>query len=227
MKKLTGRIDRAVSFRLLNLMDAIIDCRICGRSLVPYVPSIYRDDKARIGGTGTQSTHYAFLKRIFGDAGLTASDTFMDVGCGKGRVLAFLVKEKCPCRLYGIEHNEAVAKIAQEWSGRYEQIHIIVGDALTHDYNSYTVLSLARSFLQKTFVVFVEHLEKTMTHPIRLIFWYGQEYYCDLNHRVGWKMEKRGNAGRVLGIKVGNQYSIWSFDPVMRPADAAEAYRAK
>ena len=221
MNKFIRRIDRAVSTHLLNTMDAIIDRRICGQSLVPYVPSIYRDDKAGIGGTGTQSTHYAFLKRIFADAGLTASDTFMDVGCGKGRVLAFLVKEESPCQLYGSEYNEDVAKIAQEWSGRYEQIHIIIGDALTHDYNPYTVLSLARSFLQKTFVVFVEHLEKTMTHPIRLIFWYGQEYYCNLDHRAGWKMEKREIVGRVFGIKVGHSYSIWSYDPGQRPADIA------
>ena len=166
-----------------------------------------------MGGTGSQSTHYAFLKKIFRGAGLTASDVFMDVGCGKGRVLAFLIKEKCPCPLYGIEHNPEVAKIALAWAGQYEQAHILIGDALTHDYNPYTVLSLARSFLQKTFVVFVEHLERTMTHPIRLIFWYGQEYYCDLTVRPGWEMEKREKLGRYFGLRAGHGYSIWRFDP--------------
>lgn len=216
MKKLIRRIDNAISSRLLNLEDAMIDRRICGQSLVPYVPSIYRDDKNGIGGTGTQSTHYAFLKRIFSDVRLTEADAFMDVGCGKGRVLAFLLKEKRPCRLYGIEHNEEVAKIALDWSERYEQIQLVIGDALTHDYNPYTVLSSARSFLKQTFCDFVEHLERTMTHPVRLVFWYGQEYYCDLDNRPGWEMLKRETVGRVLGVRVGHGYSIWSFDPGKR-----------
>ena len=213
MNKLIRRIDHAISSRLLNLEDSIIDKRVCGQSLVEYVPSIDRDDEKGIGGTGSQSTHYAFLKRIFDGVGLTASDTFMDVGCGKGRVLAFLVREKCPCPLYGIEHNEAVGRLAQEWTGRYDQIHVIIGDALAHDYNPYTVLSLARSFLKQTFCAFVEHLERTMTHPIRLVFWYGQEYYCDLNVRPGWAKEKEVRLKRVFGVKVGYGYSIWRFDP--------------
>ena len=216
MMKYIRKIDSAISSRLLNLEDSIIDRRVCGQSLVPYVASIDRDDKNGIGGTGSQSTHYAFLKRIFADVSLTGSDTFMDVGCGKGRVLAFLVKEKCPCPLYGIEHNEAVGQLALNWAGRYEQINIVIGDALTHDYNPYTVLSLARPFLKQTFCAFVEHLEKTMIHPIRLVFWYGQESYCDLNVRPGWEKEKQLRLGRVFGIKLGQGYSIWSFDPGKR-----------
>ena len=127
MNKLIRRIDNAISNQLLCLEDFIIDRRICRQNLIPYVASIDRDDKNGIGGTGSQSTHYAFLKRIFADVRLTSSDVFMDVGCGKGRVLAFLVKEKCPCPLYGIEHNEAVGRLALNWAKRYEQIHIIIG----------------------------------------------------------------------------------------------------
>ena len=221
MNKLIRRIDNAISNQLLCLEDFIIDRRICGQNLNPYVASIDRDDKNGIGGTGSQSTHYAFLKRIFADVRLTSSDVFMDVGCGKGRVLAFLVKEKCPCPLYGIEHNEAVGRLALNWAKRYEQIHIIIGDALGHDYNPYTVLTLARSFLKQTFCDFVEHLERTMTHPIRLVFWYGQESYCDLNVRSGWTKEKEVRLHRGFGVKVGYGYSIWSFDPGKRREETA------
>ena len=90
MRKLLQKVYRRGRDRLLNLQDAAIDRRICGQSLVPYVPSICRDDKNGIGGTGTQSTHYALLRRIFSHIDLTPADVFMDVGCGKGRVLAFL-----------------------------------------------------------------------------------------------------------------------------------------
>ncbi len=221
MKKTFHKIHHAIAPRLLYLEDAVTDRRICGRSLIPYVPSIDRDDKNGTGGTGTQSTHYAFLRQIFSDVPLTDSDAFMDVGCGKGRVLAFLIKEKCPCRLYGIEHNEEVGRIVLDWTKRYEQVRIFIGDALTHDYDPYTVLSVARSFLPKTFTAFVGHLERTMTHPIRLVFWWGQERYCKLNGRPGWKMEKQENNCFDHGVRVGNSYSIWIYDPGKRMEDSA------
>ena len=44
MNRFFTRIDNGVSHRLLNGMDAIIDLRICGESLVEYVPSIDRND---------------------------------------------------------------------------------------------------------------------------------------------------------------------------------------
>ncbi len=204
------------------MQDAAIDRRVCGQSLVPYVPSIDRDDESGVGGTGSQSTHYALLRRIFSHVDLTASDSFMDIGCGKGRVLAFLVRKGCPCQLHGIEHNEKVGRIAQEWAERYDQVHVIIGDALAHDYNPYTVLSLARPFLPKTFCAFVEHLERTLTHPVLLVFQYGQEHYCaDLESRPGWEMLLREKPRQVLGMWVGHSYSIWSFDPGKRLLSSA------
>ncbi len=216
MNKLIRRIDNAVCSRVLNMADSCVDQRICGQSLVKYVPSIFRDDKNGIGGTGSQSTHYALLKRVFSHVELKPTDTFLDVGCGKGRVLAFLVREKCPCPVYGIEYNEEVGKIAAEWTKKYEQVHVIIGDAFQLDYNRFTVLSLARSFLPKTFLAFVERLEKTLTHPITLIYWYDQESGHLLKKRPGWTMTMREKITRIHGIRIApwpQGFSIWRFEP--------------
>ena len=214
-------VEKEFSRRLLNLADAVMDRRICGLSLVPYVSSIFRDNQRGVGGTGTQSTHYLLLRRVFSHVNLTASDAFMDVGCGKGRVLAYLIRKKCPCTLYGIEYNETVGKIAAGWTERYEQAHIIIGDALSCDYNAYTVLSLARSFLPKTFLAFVEHLEQTLRHPVKLIYWYDQESGYLLNGRPGWRMLMREAVFRIHGIRIApwpQGYSIWIYDPEQREA---------
>lgn len=53
MNRFIQRIDNAVCSRLLNMADSHMDKRICGQSLVKYVPSIFRDDKNGIGGTGS------------------------------------------------------------------------------------------------------------------------------------------------------------------------------
>ena len=216
MKKFIQKIDNAVCSRLLNMADGRIDKRICGQSLVKYVPSISRDDKNGIGGTGSQSTHYALLKRVFSHAKLKPDDTFIDVGCGKGRVLAFLVKENCPCPIYGIEYNEEVGRIAAEWSTKYEQVNIIIGDALRLDYDRFTVLSLARSFLPKTFLAFVEQLERTLTHPVTLIYWYDQQSAYYLKNRPGWTMITREIVKRIHGIRIARWpqgFSIWRYNP--------------
>ena len=61
MNKVFTLVHIAVSSCLLRLMDSIIDLRICGQSLVKYVPSVYRDDANGVGMTGSQSTSYIIL----------------------------------------------------------------------------------------------------------------------------------------------------------------------
>jgi len=221
MKKLIGRIERAVSGRVLRLYDRITDRRICGQSLVKTVAGISEDKKKGIGGTASQSTHYLFLKYIFSHVSLTESDTLIDVGCGKGRVLAFLIKEKYPCRICGIEYNEAVGKIAQEWTAKYEQAEVLIGDAFQLDYNDYTVLTLARPFLPVTFCQFIEKLEETLTHPITLVSWYDQNLVRYVYNRSGWHAAYHELVKRVRGWKIAlypSSFTVWTYDPAERKA---------
>ena len=216
MKRFLNKVEVYISQRLLRIEDGLIDRRVCGRSLVKSVPSIFRDDRKGIGGTNSSPTHYALMKRIFRHVALDASDSLLDVGCGKGRVLAFLLAQKCPCKLYGIEHNPEVAKIAEDWTARYPQVRILVGDAFQLDYNGFTVLTLARSFLPVTFRSFVQRLEETLTHPIRLVSWYDQSDMHFLTDRPGWHMEYHESVKRTQGLKfafVPQSFTVWTFDP--------------
>lgn len=221
MNKLIRKVDQAISSRLLNIEDGLIDLRICRRSLVKSVPSIFRDDQKGIGGTNSSSTHYALMKRIFRHVELNASDTLLDVGCGKGRVLAFLLAQRCPCKLYGIEHNEAVAKITQEWTARYPQVQILIGDAFQLDYNGFTVLTLARSFLTVTFQSFVQRLEETLTHPIKMISWYDQGDQHFMANRPGWHMQYHELVKRTHGLRAAltpQSFTVYTYDPEKRKA---------
>ncbi len=210
--------------RLLKLTDWFVDRRICGRSLVTYVPSIFRDDKKGLGGTGSSSTHYGLLKRIFSHVELTPGDILLDVGCGKGRVLAFLLREKCPCRLYGVEHNPEVGRIAAEWTRSYPQVSVFIGDAFALDYAPYTVLTLARSFLPVTFLAFIERLEQTLTHSIRLVSWYAQRNSRLLKDRPGWTLEYTEKVLRIHGVRTflyPQTFTVWTYDPAKRTEPSA------
>ena len=225
MKHNVKRIWNALNRRILNVADYLNDRRICGQSLVKYVPSVFRDDPNGVGMTGSQSTHYIILNRIFSHIHLDESDCFLDVGCGKGRVLAFLLKQHCPCELYGIEINEISGSVAQEWTQRYSQVHVSIGDVFQLDYNQYTVLFLGRPFLPKTFLSFIERLESTLTHPLTVIYWVDQQSGHLLKNRAGWKIQMREKLEKIHGIKIANtpqSYSIWVYNPPNPKTDNAD-----
>lgn len=219
MKKLFSRIHGKISRLLLHAINTCMDFIICGQSLVEYVPSVYRDDAKGVGMTGSQSTHYLVLNRIFSHVTLSERDSFLDVGCGKGRVLAFLLKKHAPCKLSGIEINEAAAQVALDWTRKYKQVKVIQGDAFRLDYNAYTVLFMGRPFLPKTFLQFLETLETNLTHPIRLVYWVDQQSGYLLKDRPGWRRQFRETLKTVWGLKISRtpqSYSIWDYDPALK-----------
>ena len=171
IKQYNNLIVKKIRTRFFYTIDHFHDMRICGRSLSQYIPSLFRDDEKGVGMTGSQSTYYPILKKIFKHVHILEKDAFLDVGCGMGRVLAFCVKEKYPCSVNGIEINEIPGKIVEAWSAKYENVHVIIGDAFKIDYNQYTVLFLHRPFLPKTFFEFIGILESQLTHPITFIYW--------------------------------------------------------
>ncbi len=201
---------------VMTLHDLLLDLRVCGRSLVKQVPSIDEDFAKGIGSTRTQSTPYAVLRRMFDEVAFTCEDVFIDVGCGKGRVLAYLVKEKVPCELYGVEFNPAPGEIAQAWSGRYDNVHVIVGDAFDLDYDRFTIMYMSRPFLPVTFMEFIELLESQLNHPITLVYWVDQQSGYLLRGRAGWTMLYREILYKVHGLRVANSpqgYSVWRYEP--------------
>lgn len=219
MKKFFKRVYITFSGRLLRTMDSIIDRQICSQSLVKYVPSVYRDDTNGVGMTGSQSTSYLILDRIFSHIYLTEKDSFLDVGCGKGRVLAFLLREHAPCALNGIEINEVSGETARKWTAAYPQVSVKVGDAFEIDYNPFTVLFLGRPFLPKTFLEFIEKLEGTLVHPITFIYWVDQQSGHLLKDRRGWTLQFREKLAFIHGLIIAGSpqsYSIWTYDPGMR-----------
>lgn len=214
--KLLAHLKKAIGTRIVYLVNLYYDSRICGRSLAEYIPSVYRDDKNGIGLTGSQSTYYWVLDKIFSNVEFTEQDSFLDVGCGMGRVLAFCVKEKYPCAVNGIEINEVPGKIAQEWSEKYSKVDVQIGDALQLNYNPYTVLFLGRPFLPKTFLEFLGYFESNLTHPVTFIYWVDQQSGHFLNNREGWTLKKREIIRKVHGIQLPNGpqwYSIWNYTP--------------
>ncbi len=170
----------------ITLYDTIWDMIICRTPLYKYVPSKYRESH---GATGSQSTRYWILHDIFKGSKFTKDDVFIDVGCGKGRVFAYLIRSRFPGKMIGIELNNDVADLAKGWSKRYNQIEIVSGNALEYDkYDDATAMFLGRPFLPEVFHNFIAKLENEMTHKLKFYYWVDQQSGNYLNNRPGWKL---------------------------------------
>ncbi|MBQ5321273.1 MAG: class I SAM-dependent methyltransferase [Oscillospiraceae bacterium] len=204
---------RGLSHRFVVKYDRKQDMEICGCSLTEYVPSPFRDT---MGATGSSATSYWSLEEVFANADFKETDSFIDVGCGKGRVLAFLLREKFPGKITGIELTEEVAEYCKKWAEKYENIEVINGNAFDINYNDYNILCMCRPFLPPQFKQFIEKLEAELTHPITFYYYVDQQSGGFIKNRPGWKMLERKILHKKNGyyLSVAPQgCSVWTYTP--------------
>lgn len=108
MTKKSGKIYKKISIKIFGGFDYLKDIKSCGVHLGKYVKSVDRNVS-----TSSESTKYIALKEMFNDVNINDNTRFIDIGCGKGRILAEMERIKFPGQLYGIELNPDVAKYAQ------------------------------------------------------------------------------------------------------------------
>ena len=203
-----------LSNKISCAIDNRKDRKICGMELGRFVPTPYAESH---GATGSQSAPYIGLDKILKGLYLTREDSFIDIGCGKGRVISYMVSRGFPCKLTGIEINPDVAKVALKWTSRYPNVEIIEGDAFGLDYNDYTVLFMYRPMETFTFKMFIELLESTLTHEIKLYYYVDEQSGYYLNDRPGWTLLTRQKMFFVKGLfihKEPQRYSVWTYSPV-------------
>ena len=203
-----------LSNRISCSLDNGRDKKFCGKELGVFVPTPFSKSH---GATGSQSAPYLGLDVVLQDLHMTPDDSFIDIGCGKGRVLAYLLSRGYTrCSITGVEINPDVANIARGWTAAYKNVEIVEGDAFGLDFNDYTVLFMYRPMETDAFIMFVNLLEMTLTHDIRFYYYAdGQSGYY-LNERPGWHLERRENIYHVHGWyihTVPQRYSVWTYSP--------------
>lgn len=203
----------ALSNRLSCRLDAAKDKKISGRNLGVFVPTPFAKSH---GATGSQSAPYAGLAKVMEDFVPKKDDSFIDIGCGKGRVIAYLLRNNCTCKITGIELNPSVASVARNWTSGFPNVEIVEGDAFGLDYNDYTHLFMYRPMETDTFKLFINLLEMQLTHKIKLYYYVDNQSGYYLNERPGWELIKREDIYRAGGFyihKTPQRYSVWEYSP--------------
>ena len=213
MKTKAGALYRKLSGQITTACDMVKDFKICGKSLTKYVASV---DRKVLQATGSESARYWALDEVFKDMKFNKDDKFIDVGCGKGRILAEMERIKFPGQLYGIELNPDVAKYAQDWANRYDNLTIMSGDAFKLDYNDYNIIMLCRPFLEEMYVTFLEKMEKDIKHPVTVILYVDNYMAKYVKDKPQWTMHKQEvvfKKGLLAYSYYPVRYSIWTYGP--------------
>lgn len=200
------------TYRIMNIHDGICDIWLCGSWLA-------RKREVNVnGGTSYEPTRYWALKILFKDAKFSEKDSFVDIGCGEGRVIVWLINKRFPGQITGIEKDPDVAAIAKNWMERRpnENVRLIEGDAMEQFYNDYTIMYIFRPFNEEFFEKLILRVESQLTHPIR--FYYLTDFFSRkyLTGRQGWTMIKRQYIWKIYGLYIfpaPQFYSVWVYTP--------------
>lgn len=212
IKTKAGALYRKLSGQITTACDMIKDFKICGKSLTKYVASV---DRKKLQATGSESARYWALDEVFKGMQFSKDDKFIDVGCGKGRILAQMERLKFPGQLYGIELNDEVAKYAQSWAERYDNLTIYSGNAFELNYDEYSIIMLCRPFLEEMFVSFLEKLESDITHPVTVIMYVDNYMAKYVKDKPEWTMQKQEvvfKKGLLAYSYYPLRYSIWTYN---------------
>ncbi|HHE46150.1 MAG TPA: class I SAM-dependent methyltransferase [Bacteroidetes bacterium] len=127
--------------------NRILDMRFAGMSLGPErIPSRY----SQAGAYGHVPTDVSALKYIFRQYRIQPDDVLVDVGCGKGRVIAWWLNRGYRNRMIGVELDEEMAEFARDVFSGFDNVTIIQGNIIDLMPEDGNVFYLFNPFDEKT-----------------------------------------------------------------------------
>jgi SAM-dependent methyltransferase len=164
--------------------------------------------RGRVATDHPDAGHYATMRystifTVLHHLHLTPSDVFVDIGCGKGRVLCCAARHRVK-QVIGIDLSESLcrqAKInAQRMRGRRTPIVVETALAQEFDYGPATVLFLFDPFGARTLGQVLAKVEQdTRGHDVRVA--YANPTYDEVFRAQAWLGGREFWSGAQLGLE--------------------------
>lgn len=162
-----------------------IDTSDYGKTIRPQDWAVSKYDD----GNRYQAPDYNNLFRLRRMLRLQEEDVFYDIGCGKGRVLCVIARERLR-KVIGVELVPQLCERAEDnarkMRGRQSPMEIRCGDACMIDLSGGTVYFFYNTFGARTMQEVLEkiRLEASATKPTRIVYYNALQE--DLFSSVGW-----------------------------------------
>lgn len=153
-------LERVGDFRDL-VSTHVTDWRNMGHYLGGVEPSRF----AATGSKGVQSVSYRVLPQLFSGR-IRSDDVLVDVGCGKGRVLSWWLRQGYRNAMIGLEIDETLARETRRRLRHASQLSVVSGDAIENLPENGTLFFLFNPFDRGSLVRFRDKLLQ-MRHSSR------------------------------------------------------------
>ena len=150
-----------------------------------------------------QTSGYAILEKIFHSLKLNKNDVFVDLGCGKGRVLILAGFQKIKKGI-GIELDKNLVDVEKQNIKNLNletEIEVLHKDATTFDCKEGTVFFMFNPFGWKSMKKILENIQKsTVINPRKVSIVYLNPVYGNLLDACDWLIAKGeiNNTGAFL-----------------------------
>lgn len=151
------------------------------------------------------TVEYSKLEKIIAFLRLNENDIFVDIGCGKGRIVLYTAAKKLK-KVIGIEYEKSLVDIARKNISSFKalktEIEIIQADAGTYEISEGTVFFLNNPFGHKTLIKVLDNIRNsTLTFPRKVRIVYQGKLHKVLLDAAAW-LEPEGEIN-------GTGFSIW------------------
>jgi SAM-dependent methyltransferase len=184
LTRLSGR-------RIRRLRNLAFDLR-SGSLLVGNVTSSHGDD----GAHDVVNTDVTALERIF-EGRIRDSDVLVDVGCGKGRVITWSLRQGVASRIVGLELDEEVAEQTRRRLRRHPNVTVLTGDAVDNVPPDGSLFYMHNPFGEAVVRAFAERLKEVHAPggDVRILY-YNPVHVEVFRSDPAWRVEDVRVGGR-------------------------------
>jgi SAM-dependent methyltransferase len=139
-----------------------------------YTGGVRESRFSHLGANETASTRYVTLPHLLGPY-LRTGDVLVDVGCGRGRVLNWVLHDGRAAVIYGIEIDPDIANSVRHRLRRHAKVRVLTGDALLLLPDEATIFYVWHSFGKEIMVKFRDAVirkygDKGTLRNVRIIY---------------------------------------------------------
>ena len=141
------------------------------------------------GANDNVSTDYAIMPQLFAGR-ISSRDVLVDIGCGSGRVINWWLSQGFTNRIYGLEQLQDAGESTRQRLRNFENVTIIVGDAIASIPDDGTFFYLFNPFDEPTMQRFVNRLRTLAERTQITVLYYAPVHINVFESDPFWKVEQ-------------------------------------
>lgn len=165
--------------------------------------------KKKLGDMNAVSD-YDVIKRVIKSIDISDSDVFVDIGCGRGRVINYMLTAKYRCRIIGVDKDTEIAATAAETFRRHRRVSVVCADAEVATPSEGTVFYIYCPFDADQLEKVLVNIEHGAENAVKLI--YVDDVNASVVHcRDGWQADVSGSVPLRYGKPM--HYTVFTYMP--------------